>query len=182
MLQSTLKLFTKQFFATTRRTLAWTAATLIGMLLFGIYLQEVVGLTPCPMCVVQRYCLSIIACLAAFGALQRRKKIHIFTWLFILLFAIAGAYVAAKQSWLQWYPPEFVSCGRNDIYGMILNMPLSTAIPKIFSGTGDCSAVEWTFLGGTIANWSFVSFTAVASVAIGWLLVLLRKRRYIMQS
>lgn len=170
-------LFTHTFFATTRRTLAWTALVLTGMLAFGMYLQKVVGLHPCPMCVTQRYCFALITCIAALGAMCKCKKAHIITWASIDLLAIAGAFVAARQSWLQWYPPEFISCGRNDIYGMITNMPLSRAIPQIFSGTGDCSAVEWTFLGGTIANWSFVCFVAVALVAAGWLVALFKQPR-----
>jgi disulfide bond formation protein DsbB len=88
-----------------------------------------------------------------------------------LLLPIAGfgAYVAARQSWLQWYPPDVVSCGR-DFYGMIETFPLQRAIPMIFKGSGDCSKVDWTFLGGSIANWSFlffVAFTAVALLLIG---------------
>lgn len=81
-----------------------------------------------------------------------------------------GAFVAARQTWLQWYPPEFASCGR-DFYGMIENYPVSRAIPMIFRGSGDCTAVDWAFLGGSIANWSFVCFVGFAAV----LLVLLLK-------
>ena len=29
----------------------------------------------------------------------------------------------------------------------------------IFRGSGDCTAIDWTFLGGSIANWSFAWFT-----------------------
>ena len=76
-----------------------------------------------------------------------------------------GAFVAARQSWLQWNPPEFASCGR-DLYGMIENYPISRAIPMIFRGSGDCSAVDWTFLGGSIANWSFVGFVVFGLVLI----------------
>jgi disulfide bond formation protein DsbB len=36
----------------------------------------------------------------------------------------------------------------------------------IFKGGGDCSQVDWTFLGGSIANWSFVAFVALAFVAL----------------
>ncbi|MBR6976683.1 MAG: disulfide bond formation protein B, partial [Ottowia sp.] len=81
-----------------------------------------------------------------------------------------GAFTAARQSWLQWNPPEFSTCGRGDIYGMITDMPLSRAIPKIFEGTGDCSVVEWSFLGGSIANWSLLWFI-VCVVALLALLV-----------
>ena len=91
------------------------------------------------------------------------------------LLALGGAFVAARQSWLQWYPPEVVSCGR-DFYGMIEQMPLSRALPQIFSGNGDCSQVDWRFLGGSIANWAFVSFVGLMIISIGWLFALRNKR------
>jgi disulfide bond formation protein DsbB len=83
----------------------------------------------------------------------------VMTWL-IALTAGFGAFVAARQSWLQWYPPEVVSCGR-DFYGMIENFPLQRAVPMIFKGSGDCTKIDWTFLGGSIANWSFVVFMGI---------------------
>jgi disulfide bond formation protein DsbB len=83
----------------------------------------------------------------------------------LVLLAGGGAYVAARQTWLQWYPPEVVSCGR-DFYGMIETFPLQRAIPMIFKGGGDCSKVDWTFLGGSIANWSFVAFVGLGLLAL----------------
>jgi disulfide bond formation protein DsbB len=77
-----------------------------------------------------------------------------------ILTAGFGAFVAARQSWLQWYPPNIISCGR-DFYGMIESFPLQRAIPLIFRGSGDCTKIDWTFLGGSIANWSFVAFIAM---------------------
>ena len=93
----------------------------------------------------------------------------------ILPVALFGAFTAARQSWLQWYPPEFYSCGR-DFYGMIEQLPLSQALPRIFAGSGDCTAIDWTFLGGTIANWSFVGFAAIVLVCLGWFRTALRRR------
>ena len=49
---------------------------------------------------------------------------------------------------------------------MIESFPLQRAIPMIFKGSGDCSAVDWTFLGGSIANWSFVWFVIFALVIL----------------
>ena len=69
-----------------------------------LYLQEVVGLVPCPMCIVQRYALVLIAICAGLTGLAI-EKVHTlpeqpcdgcWRWL--------GLYVAARQSWLQWYP------------------------------------------------------------------------------
>jgi protein dithiol:quinone oxidoreductase len=35
----------------------------------------------------------------------------------------------------------------------------------IFKGSGDCTKIEWTFLGLSIANWSFLCFVAIALVS-----------------
>lgn len=153
-----------------RRTLALIAAACVALLAFGMYLQHVQGLEPCPMCIVQRYALVLVAVSAGLASLRGSKG----WWMSLGIVALAasgfGAFVAARQTWLQWYPPEFASCGR-DFYGMIENYPVSRAIPMIFRGSGDCAAVDWTFLGGSIANWSFVCFVGLAAV----LLVLLLK-------
>lgn len=146
-----------------RRVLVAVCLACIGLLAFGMYLQLVVGLEPCPMCVVQRYALILIAIVAGITSATGRKGLQITGISLLMLLSVAGAYVAARQSWLQWYPPEVVSCGR-DIYGMIENFPLQRAIPMIFKGGGDCTKVDWTFLGGSIANWSFLWFCAMALV------------------
>lgn len=144
-----------------RRAFGMVALACVAMLVFGLYLQHVVGLEPCPMCIVQRYALILVAACAALTGASTRKGSHIAGGVILVVLALAGAYVAARQSWLQWYPPEVVSCGR-DLYGMIETFPLKRALPMIFRGGGDCSKVDWTFLGGSIANWSFICFSAFA--------------------
>ena len=140
----------------------------IGMLVFGLYLQHVVGLNPCPMCIVQRYALIGVVVLALVGWRLRGKGLAVFS-LLLTMTAGFGAFTAARQSWLQWYPPEVVNCGR-DFYGMVENFPLNRAIPMIFKGSGDCSKIDWTFLGGSIANWSFVCFVVFALLGL-WVAV-----------
>lgn len=140
------------------------SATCVALLAFGIYLQQVVGLVPCPMCIVQRYSLVLVALIAGITACTNRKGLQLTGASLLLLTAGFGGFVAARQSWLQWYPPEVASCGR-DFYGMIETFPLQRALPMIFKGGGDCIKVDWTFLGGSIANWSFVSFSGIAVLA-----------------
>ena len=120
------------------------------------------------MCIVQRYAMTLIGLMALLGLVWRSVLGGRVLALLAVLLAAGGAFVAARQTWLQWYPPEVASCGR-DFYGMIESFPLQRAIPLIFRGSGDCSKVDWTFLGGSIANWSFVAFVGMAL----WLLVML---------
>ena len=135
------------------------------MLAYGLYLQHVVGLEPCPMCIVQRYAMVLVALFAGLSAAAPSRRAHVTGAVLVIVTAAFGAFVAARQSWLQWYPPEVSSCGR-DLYGMIENFPLQRAIPMIFKGSGDCSKVDWTFLGGSIANWSFLCFGGLVLLSL----------------
>jgi protein dithiol:quinone oxidoreductase len=152
-----------------RRVMGLLALVCANMLAFGMYLQHVIGLEPCPMCIVQRYADFLVLFFAILVAATSKRVLQLASTFGVLLFACGGAFVAARQSWLQWYPPEVVSCGR-DLYGMIETFPLKRFFPMVFKGSGDCSKVDWTFLGGSIANWSFVWFCFAAVVALTLLL------------
>ncbi len=148
-----------------RRVLALVSLGCAAMLVFGLYLQHVVGLEPCPMCIVQRYAMVLIAIVAGITATTNKKGLLMTGSGLAVLLSGFGAFVAARQSWLQWYPPEFASCGR-DFYGMIETFPLQRVIPMLFKGSGDCSRVDWTFLGGSLANWAFLCFIAVGLIVL----------------
>ena len=117
------------------------------------------------MCIVQRYALLLVLIVAGLTAFARRRGLVLGGSALLLIISGFGAFVAARQSWLQWYPPEVSVCGR-DLYGMIETFPLKRVIPMVFKGSGDCTAIDWTFLGGSIANWSFLSFVGIAGVAV----------------
>jgi protein dithiol:quinone oxidoreductase len=158
-----------------RRVLALMSAACVALLAFGLYLQHVVGLEPCPMCIVQRYALVTVIVVAGLAAMSRHRGAWLAGSALMLLASGFGAFVAARQSWLQWYPPEISSCGR-DFYGMIENFPLQRVIPMIFKGSGDCTKIDWTFLGGSIANWSFVWFCIFMVAALLLLVKQIRPR------
>ena len=136
-----------------------------GLIGFGLLLQIMVGVVPCPMCIMQRLVWMGVIAVSVVGVLWygpgRAALFHALN----AVLAVGGGYVAARQSWLQWYPPEAVSCGR-DFYGIVETFPLRQALPMLLKGSGDCSAVDWTFLGGSIANWSFLMFLLTFAFSI----------------
>ncbi len=158
-----------------RAVLVMIALVSFGMLAFGLYLQHVVGLEPCPMCIVQRYALVLVGLFAGFSAIFSGRAALIAGSGLVVIIAGFGAFVAARQSWLQWFPPEVASCGR-DFYGMIETFPLQRVIPMIFKGSGDCSKVDWTFTGLSIANWSFLSFIVICLISVVLILRLANAR------
>ena len=138
-------------------------AALLG---YGYYLQYVQGLEPCPLCMVQRgffYALLAIFLLAAIHA-PRRIGTGVYAALAIL-FAAGGAATAGRQVWLQHLPADKVpQCGP-DLFFMLNNLPLARTLEKLFQGSGECAAVDWKFLGLSIAGWALVWFIALAVYA-----------------
>lgn len=158
-----------------RKGFLFLALVCTGMFAYGMYLQQVVGLDPCPMCIVQRYALIGVGLIALLVALFPQRRVHQGGLIALVIVAVFGAFTAARQSWLQWFPPEVMSCGR-DLFGMIESFPLRRVIPMVFRGTGDCSKIDWTFLGLTIANWSFLVFSGMALLAMLMFWALLKRR------
>ena len=144
-----------------------------GLLSFGLYLQHGLGLEPCPMCIMQRYAFATAALIGLIAAIHApgRTGERVYAVL-IGAAALTGGTIAARQSWMQINPPLIPECGPG-LEFMLESFPLAQALPMIFRGAGDCTVIEWTFLGLSIANWSLVSFTATVLFA-GWML--LRRR------
>jgi disulfide bond formation protein DsbB len=145
------------------------AAVCITLLAYGYYLQYVKGLEPCPLCMVQRGFFYVVMGLFILAALHApaRAGTAIYGAL-IVLFAAGGAATASRQVWLQHLPPDRVpQCGP-DLFFMLENLPLSRTLEKLFQGSGECAAVDWKFLGLSIAGWSLVWFITLAAYAL-WL-------------
>lgn len=132
-------------------------ATLLG---YGYYLQYGQGLEPCPLCIFQRVCYFAAGLIALAGALHNpdRTGMRIYGAL-TLVAALAGLVFAGRQVWLQHLPKDQVpACGPGLEYWM-KTLPFAETFKKVLRGTGECAAVDWTFLGLSIAEWSLLCFS-----------------------
>lgn len=150
-----------------RKAFGLGALICVALLGFALYLQHARGLEPCPLCLVQRGFFYALLILFLLGAIQNPGKRGTTVYsVLLLVFAIGGGAVATRQVWLQHLPKDRVPACGPDLFFMLKNFPLGDAISRLFAGSGECAAVDWTFLGGSIAEWSLVWFLlfAVASV------------------
>src|SRR5438552_3865420 len=151
---------------TPRLVFAAIFAASAGLLGFGYYLQEYVGLEPCPMCILQRYAFVAIGLIALLGAIHGPGRVATGVYAaLIVLFAIGGGGTAMRHSYLQHFPPKMETCG-TDLEFLLNAFPLSQAMPKIFAGTGSCSKVDWSFLGLTIPEWGLAWYVLLAGAAL----------------
>lgn len=122
------------------------------------------------MCIMQRYALAVCGVIGLVAGLHNPRHGGQNGYAALLaVAALAGGGVAARQSWIQWYPPAVSECGPGLEY-MLESFPLASSLPMIFRGAGDCSVVDWTFLHLTIANWSFLVFAAILGGLTAYLL------------
>jgi disulfide bond formation protein DsbB len=146
--------------ATSRAAFGLPALACAALLGFGYFLQHIQGLEPCPLCLVQRGFFYAVMAVCIVAALHGRWRI--FYGILAALFAVGGAAAASRQVWLQHLPADKVpQCGP-DLAFMLENFPLSRTLTTLFSGTGECAVVDWTFLGLSIAEWSLLWFVALA--------------------
>lgn len=140
----------------------------IASLAFAIYyLEGVLFLEPCPLCMVDRGILVMIAavCLLALVHNPQGVMLWIYTCLASLL-SILGIGVAARHIWLQGLPPDQVpECGP-DLNYMLDVFPLGDVIKKIFTGSGQCAEVSWTFMGLSIPQQTLLLFAALLVLVI----------------
>lgn len=148
-----------------RRLFALTAVACAALLGFGYYLQFVQHVEPCPMCVFQRLCYMAIVAITLLGALHgpRRSGVYVYS-VMTSMAALIGAGIAARQTWLQHMPADQVPACGPGLEFMLEQFPLAQVIKQALRGSGECAAVDWTFLSLSIAEWSLVCFSAVILV------------------
>ncbi|MCX7186243.1 MAG: disulfide bond formation protein B, partial [Methylophilales bacterium] len=83
-----------------------------------------------------------------------------------VMVAIGGAGVAIRHWWLQAHRDSMVAdCGVGFDY-MFENFPLRKALTLVFRGTGDCAAIDWTYLGLSIPQMALITFIGFVGYAL----------------
>lgn len=141
---------------------------LICLALIGgaLYMQVALGEAPCPLCILQRYALLLIAIFAFIGAAMRSRRSITVLEVLVVLSAIAGAAVAGHHVYTQFYPT--VSCGIDVLQPIVDSLPLASVFPLGFQVDGFCSTPYPPILGLSLAQWALVAFVlTIVMVPLG---------------
>ncbi|MBD7976908.1 MULTISPECIES: disulfide bond formation protein B [Pseudomonas] len=153
--------------------LMFLLAFVASLLIMGgaLYLEHVVGLEPCPLCVVQR--IAVIAfglvCLlaAVHGPARLGRRIYA---ALALLSAAGGAAIAGRQIWLQGIPADELPACLPSLDYMLEALPFQETLRLLLHGTADCAKISWTLFGMSIPEWSLLAFIGMLLFALYQLL------------
>lgn len=126
------------------------------------YLDGMLGLEPCPLCLTQRVFVVISGMLAllAFAHGPGAMGLRIYALLCGLAAAI-GAGFAGRHVWLQHLPEDLVpACGPSLQY-MLDTLPFTETLELLLMGDGNCADVLWTFMGLSIPEQALILFTGL---------------------
>ena len=134
---------------------------------FALYLEHVQYLEPCPLCIFQRVFVILAGLVFLVAFIHNPKTIFSYLYATLCLAAtIGGMIVAGRHVWLQNLPPEDVpTCGPGLNY-LLETFPLQEVLQTVFSGSGECANISWTFIYLTLPEWVLVLFAGLAAISI----------------
>ena len=134
------------------------------LILIALYMQHVMGLNPCYLCITQRVFVILTGIIGLLALIHNRGR-RIYGAL-TSLSALGGAFFSSKQLWLQSLPEDQVpACGPPAEY-LFDVFSFNEALGMLLRGDGNCAEIQWTLLGLSIPGWTLICFLGLAALGI----------------
>lgn len=139
-------------------------------ILCGVYMEHVMKLEPCPLCITQRAFFDLCGLLGLIATIHNPRGRGVWIYASLgLLSALGGGYFAQHQVWLQSLPEDQVpACGPGLAY-MFEVFPFMEAMKLLLQGDGTCAHVD-KVLGLSLPKWSLIAFAGFALINV-WQLI-----------
>lgn len=139
----------------------------LGMIGVGLFLQFVIELEPCPLCILQRMMIMLTGLLALLAFIHnpiRPKANRIYTSL-LVVGTLTSIGIALRHIWLQHLPAEeAASCGLGlevTLDNIIAYFPQGALTEALFRSSAECSEVSWRLFGLSLPELTLPFFLAL---------------------
>lgn len=137
----------------------------------SLYFEWVLGLAPCPLCIMQRVSTFALVVVFFVWCFVKGKRIGKTCLILTYLFAFAGLYFAGRQLYIELSTTgRTLSCGPS-LNALIQYFPLQDLLHALFYGSGECGHVSWRFMWFSMASWSTLLFSFIVLSLSGSLLL-----------
>ena len=142
----------------------------LAMLAVGLYLQLVLDMLPCPLCVLQRYAFAAVVLICLVSLILPTTGVRMAAALASVA-SLTGAGIAIRHLWVKAHPT--VSCGIDPLETSLNKTWLAQSMPTLFQADGLCTTEYEPILGLSIPQWALIWFLIFALITAA---VALRKR------
>lgn len=147
--------------------------------LASLYFEHVVGLKPCPLCIMQRIAMFLLTCFLLAKLIEKSDKAQFVYCCLAFAATEFGLFIAARQVYLQSLPEDKVPACGPSLEMLYKYFPLKDLMYALFYGTGDCAKIDWTLFGLSMAFWSMLVFIGFS---ICLLLEIISRRQALIHS
>ena len=150
--------------------------TCAGLLAYALYVEHVMFLMPCNLCILQRVVfigIGLLYFLACFKPAQYwgRKLFGVL----ILITTACGIGLAGHHVRMQGLPPELVpDCGPS-LQMMLENSSIWEAVSSVLKASGNCADIQWEFLGLSMPTWTLICFIGLFIYTILWMFLKIKE-------
>jgi disulfide bond formation protein DsbB len=161
----------KQFLSSPSRVAATLGLVCCALVGASFYVQHVLGIEPCPLCIIQRFTYLALVPVLLGAALLRPggSGQRGLLWAATALTA-AGLAVAGYQTYLQLFPPSVAASCSASLSYMLDTMAVTDVLARVLHAAGDCSDTSFKVLGLTLAQASLLIFLGFATLLAGILM------------
>jgi disulfide bond formation protein DsbB len=155
----------------TRRGRRWLNAAgaeiVIVLMGYALYAEHVVGLEACPLCILQRMAMIALGVVFVVAALHAPRGVGARAYAALgAIVALVGMGIAGWHVRLQNLPPADVpACGPGYDY-IMSTFGWLDGLSMIFTASGECAEVNWSFLGLSMPAWVLIWFVALGALAV----------------
>ena len=137
-------------------------AVCAALMAYALYAEHVLMYMPCPLCVLQRVAVIALGAVFLAAGLHHPAAWGRYAYAGLTgIVAAAGIAVAGRHVWLQHLPPDAVPACGPGLGSMLERLPPLEVLTLVFTGSGECAAIDWQFLGLSMPAW-----------VLAWLVVL----------
>jgi len=153
-----------------RRWLNLAGVGIVCLLMgYAYFAQYVQGYNPCPLCWFQRFEMVALAAVLLVAGLHAPAGwgARVYAVLAVLVAGV-GAFTSGWHVYVQYTPNPPACLG--DLAIVFEYNPFFEAVQRVFENAGDCTDIDWSFLGLSMPAWVFLWFVALGaySVVINW--------------
>ena len=137
-------------------------------LAYALYAEKFLGLLPCPLCIFQRIAIAALGAVFVVAAIHGTRRWGRMVYAVLIgVASLTAIGIAGRHVYIQSLPPGAVPSCEAPLEVMLRYSKLSSVIKKVLTAGGECSVINWKFLGLSMPAWVLI-FALVVGVAGVW--------------